>query len=65
MDRIIYLKDDSDEGIKVLTERRIQNFNSLKEEKQGEEGWNQEKITSPPRGGKPPLWFRLRKDRRK
>ena len=37
MDRIIYLKDDSDEGIKVLTERRIQNFNSLKEEKQGEE----------------------------
>ena len=37
MDRIIYLKDDSDEGIKALTERRIQNFNSLKEEKQGEE----------------------------
>ena len=37
MDRIIYLKDDSDEGIKVLTERRVQNFNSLKEEKQGEE----------------------------
>ena len=37
MDRIIYLKDDSDEGIKVLTERRIPNFNSLKEEKQGEE----------------------------
>ena len=37
MDRIIYIKDDSDEGIKVLTERRIPNFNSLKEEKQGEE----------------------------
>ena len=37
MDRIIYIKDDSDEGIKALTERRIPNFNSLKEEKQGEE----------------------------
>ena len=37
MDRIIYLKDDSEEGIKTLTERRVQNFNSLKEEKQGEE----------------------------
>ena len=37
MDRIIYRKDDSDEGRKALTERRIPNFNSLKEEKQGEE----------------------------
>ena len=37
MDRIIYIKDDSDEGIKALTERRVQNFNSLKEERQGEE----------------------------
>ena len=37
MDRIIYIKDDSEEGIKALTERRVQNFNSLKEERQGEE----------------------------
>ena len=37
MDRIIYIKDDSEEGIKALTERRVQNFNALKEERQGEE----------------------------
>ena len=37
MDRIIYIKDDSEEGIKALTERRVPNFNSLKEERQGEE----------------------------
>ena len=37
MDRIIYIKDESEEGIKALTERRVQNFNTLKEERQGEE----------------------------
>ena len=37
MDRIIYIKDDTEEGIKALTERRVQNFNALKEERQGEE----------------------------
>ena len=43
MDRIIYLKDDSEEGIKDFTERRIPNINSLKEEKQGEELENKSK----------------------
>ena len=37
MDRIIYIKDDTEEGIKALTERRVPNFNTLKEERQGEE----------------------------
>ncbi len=37
MDKIIYIKDETDEGIKALIERRLPNFSNLDEEKQNAE----------------------------
>ena len=37
MDKIIYIKDETDEGIKALIERRLPNFSNLDKEKQNAE----------------------------